>query len=1127
MRTKSFLFFILFLFSAFAFGQKQEFEHLSDKDGLVNSSVTSILKDSYGYMWFGTYNGLSRYDGYGFTNFLNETKNDSSITDNRIRFLLESRKRTLFVAFQFSGFCIFNRATETFSRFRHDPKNPNSLSHDYVLTFYEDANENFWIGTRAGLDLFDVRTKNFTHFSPPGETNYFVSSISEDKQGNLWLYGKGNHVYKFNPRDHSFQKIVFADDFNYSFSWGGVLKYDSRGNLWIGSEGGGLIRYNVHTGKKDRYSVENKKLTSNIVFTIIEDTDGRIWIGTDGGGLYKYSYESDTIELLQNDPENSTSLSANGVYYIYESDPGVIWIGVFGGGLNIYKRDKKKFIKFTSTGKPGDRLSWKSVVDMAKGDDGKIWLGTDGGGLNLFDPHTRKFTYYTPENSIIFLDKIISVERDFKKNLWLGSYGKGVCQVDLNKGKIRNFRGDLQSKGETILGDHAWAITETHDHKIWIGLLNYGVNVYDPETDRFTYYPIDTAAFNQAVCNIYDIFEDSKHRVWVGTETSGAGYFDPERKRLVMFRHEENNPRSLSSNHVRGFFEDSRGNIWIATMKGGINKLVDIEKGEFEIYTIKDGLPSNNTQKILEDDRHDLWISTDKGLSCFKIVQKKFINFDIEDGLQSNDFNVHSALKAENGYMFFGGTQGLNMFHPDSIRFNATPPAVVFTDFKIFNHSLKPHQDYNDRIYLDKAIGMSHEITLTYEDYIFSIEFAALDFTSPMKNKYAYRLQGFNDQWTYVNADKRFANYTNLDPGKYVFQVIACNNDGVWNNTGASLTIIILPPWYMTWWFKALSLILATLLIVAFYYIRLRRIREKNKYLEAEVTKRTAELQEANEGLRERNVEILKQQEEILEKKNELEKKKQELEHKQQELEYLNKTKDKFFSIIGHDLKGPVKALTSLTGLLKDQSSTLVNDKQKLLVHHIDTASHKIHNLVVSLLEWARTQSKQVKVDQVQIPVARLFNENIELLFEQASQKQIQFKVETQEAHVVWGDYNMICTIIRNILSNSIKYTPRGGIITLSSAFTGKGEITLAIADNGIGMTEDILTNIFSLEKHRSVKGTDNETGTGLGLVIAKEFAQLNNGKLYAESSPGEGSTFFLVLASAGSLVEELPAKEV
>jgi signal transduction histidine kinase/ligand-binding sensor domain-containing protein len=1113
MPKKKFAFFLFFLtVYASSFSQKIEFEHISDKDGLVSSSITTITRDSYGYMWFGTFNGLSKYDGYSFTNYLNDPKDSSSITDNQIQVLYQAIDSVLYIGTAYAGFCTYNRETESFTRYTHDPNNSNSLGHNSILTIFGDRDGQIWIGTRQGLDKFDPQTKKFTHYAPPKSNRFFVSAISEDEDGILWLYGIGQCIYKFDPEKNTFESISVIANYNVNnSSWGTALKLDSRGMLWIGTEGYGLVRYNTKTGEKDLYSVENGKLKSNYVFSVIEDSEGTIWVGSDGGGVYLYSYSTDSFKIFGHEPNDLSSLSGNGVYTIYESDPGMVWVGVYASGLNVYKRDKQKFEKFTSIGSPGKCLSNKSVLSIVGSEDGLIWLGTDGGGLNMFDPKKNHFTYYTTQNSIIHSDIIKSIFLDKEDNFWLGSYGKGLGKLNLKKGTIRTFRGNLAANGKTILNDHVWAINQSVDRKIWLGLVNFGINVYDPLKDEFNYYPFDPASFSKSVSNINVLIRDSKNRIWVGTEISGLGYFDPVTNKLVRFPYEDGKAGSINSNHIFDIYEDSKGNIWIATLRGGLNRVVDVEKGIFENFTMKNGLPTNNIHSILEDDDHRLWLSTDKGISSFDLKTKKITNFDIEDGLQSQEFNMHSALKTKEGYMYFGGIQGFNKFHPDSIHFNTAPPRVVLTDFKLFNKSIVPNQEKNGMVYLKKSISLSNEITLTHQDYIFSLEFAALDFTSPQKNRYAYRLIGFNDQWTYVDADKRFATYTNLDPGYYTFQVIACNNDDVWNTKGTSLSIVILPPWWQTWWFRAALAITIVLLVVLFFYIRLKSIKSRNKFLVREVRKRTAELKEANTNLMDRNERILRHQEKIVKQKNELELKKM-------ELELLDKTKNKFFSIIGHDLKGPVKALRALTAMLKKETDSVLNDTQKALISHIDLTSNSIQNLVFSLLEWARAQSGQVTVNFACLDVFQILNENKDLLSEQAFQKEIKIQIESSSGHYIMGDYNMISTIVRNILSNSIKYTPKGGSITLSSTLTNTGEVKISIADTGIGMSPGILKTLFSLDKGFSIKGTDNETGTGLGMLISKEFSDLNKGNIYAESTLGKGTIVYLVFPAAEKL---------
>jgi signal transduction histidine kinase/ligand-binding sensor domain-containing protein/CheY-like chemotaxis protein/AraC-like DNA-binding protein len=1095
-------------------GQKTEFEHISDKEGLLNSTVTAILKDSEGYMWFGTFNGVTRYDGYSFTNFLHDPKNPNSINNSHIRCLLESKDSVLFVATEQDGFSTYNRNTESFTRYSHQKGNSNSLGHNSVLSMFEDSHGNLWLGTVAGLDKFDYRTKSFKHYFPFGQNfNNRIANIVEDKEGNLWLYGHSNSLCRFNPVQNTFGFLKFSDNpkTKEEFNYWGVLCYDKRGNLWIGNHLDGLIKLNVKTGAREEYSMRNKKLESDFFTAVKEDSKGDIWVTTDGGGLFNYDHQSNSFKVFQNDPDNLSSLGSNAVYCFYESEPGLYWIGTYEAGISVLKSNRKKILKFTANGEAGKKLPQKCVLAFAPAKDGKVWVGTDGGGLSLFDPKTYEFKYYTEENGGVCANVVKSLLADKENNLWCGSFRKGLCKINIaHKSKV-NFTSNINKENRKLFNDHVWAIGEIDQDKIWMGLLAGGIDVYDNKSQTISRSVLDTIGSGElGRTTVFVIMKDSKKRIWIGTETMGAICYDPASDTYLRFKFENEKNTTIRSNDVRDIFEDSKGNFWFATGRGGLNKLLDINKNLFQSYTMKDGLPSDHILAILEDDKNNLWLSSDKGISCFKVKERKFLNFGVEDGLQSLEFRDCSKLKTGDGFMYFGGIDGFNMFHPDSLHINTVSPMVVISDFKIFDHSLKNNVFYNGKAYADRSISKATEIVLNPEDLVFSIEFAALSFIYPAYNRYAYKLEGFDNNWTYVNADKRFASYTNLNPGEYIFRVMAANKDGIWNQKVTSLKIIVLPPWWMTWWFKIVMILFTLGGISLLIYLRTRSVREKNRMLEEEVRKRTADLLESKNEVMRKNI-ILEQNNQEMSKKTErILEQQEEILRQKSEVEQLNRTKDKFFSIIAHDLRNPVYALNVLSKEIRKEFQP-TGALGRELMNHMEVSSERVKDLVLNLLEWTKTQTGNIKVNPAKNYVYNLIEENIELHSPQASQKQINISVMVDDSLFMIADYNMVNTIIRNVLGNAIKYTPRRGQIEIFS-YTDQDEVILAFRDSGVGIPGDELDRLINTAGFVSKLGTDNEIGTGLGLTISREFAELNNGNIYAESKPGEGSTFYLCL---------------
>ena len=995
----------------------------------------------------------------------------------------------------------------------HDEKDSTSLIHNCILTIYEDTQGTIWIGTRGGLEKFDPQTNKFTHYKPFPKDNFIVSSIIDDHLGNLWLYGKSNELCKFNLKTQEYSYLKFSENSlnEKSFYKGGVVFIDTKKNIWIGDENRGVHRYNHNKKIWEEFSEENKSLKSNIVFSIIEDKDSNIWVGTDGGGIHMYNYKSRKFQNYQHDPSDYRSLSSNAIYCIYESEPGIIWVGVYASGINVYKKNKKKFKTYTAGLKPGHGINQKSVLSIGQGDGNKVWLGTDGGGLNLFNPETKLFNYFTKENSIIHSNVVKTLLVDNLKNIWIGSYGNGLGKTNFKTGLSEHFTTHEAPLNQKLINNNVQCLKQTANGNIWVGLLSFGIQVYNPQR-KLEYLPFDTAAVNKAVCNIFGFFEDSQQRIWVGTQGAGLGFYDIHKHNFTKVVLKSDKNVVLDNNEIGCIFEDSKKNIWVGTGRSGLVKIVDLKKQKFISFDTKHGLPSNKVTSILEDSNGNLWISTTNGITKFNPTTNIFTNFDKEDGLGSKQYNYNSALKSIDGKLYFGGTESVDVFDPDSIVFNNTPPKVVLTELKIFNQLIRPKIKYKDHIYLHEDISLVKNLTLSHKDFVFSIEFAAMDFIAPGKNKYAYKLEGFHNNWTYVGANKRFATYTNLDAGEYNFNVIACNNDGKWNTVGAKLHITILPPWWKTWWFRSVIVAVLIFVIISFYYIRLRTIRIRNRNLKKEVKKRTLELKKINSDLQTRNGEILKQQNEIIQQKNELE-------FKTTQLESANKTKDKFFSIVAHDLKGPVNALTFLTNMLKRDWYTYSIETQTEFIGHMDGAATQVKNLVLNLLEWARTQSRQISVDPEQISVLPLIEENVSLLKEQASQKQIVLKILPFDDLQIFADYNMVKTVVRNIISNSIKYTPKGGIIILSAGIKEKDFIEIKIQDSGIGMSPALISKLFSIEKGPSRKGTEKETGTGLGLVICHDFIEINKGTILVESKPNEGSTFYIKLPKMNSSI--------
>ena len=808
----------VFLCCLNSYSQKVSFEHLTQNDGLPSPTVTCIFKDSYGFMWFGTQRGLVKYDGYSYKVF---DKVPSGITGNVSQFFFKSivqpNDSTLLVVLSYHGFYIFNLFTETFTPVLNIHSDTNLEEQNNIYSLYIDRNKNTWVASEKGLSLFDLKTKSFIHY-PLSQYSEFsitktsgsITSILEDQRGNLWLFCLNGYIGIFNIASKQFRFVRYSNNpvASNTLNHGGTLFFDQQHTLWIGTEYEGVFCYDTLTHITKHYSTENKKLSSNVIMNFCEDNSHDLWIATDGGGLLRYNRSMDSFDVFKNNSNDPTSISSNAIYYIYESDDHILWVGTYAAGLNIYKRNKQKFNLVTAKGPPGYHLSYKSVLSFAEAPNGLIFIGTDGGGLNVFHPDTKRIDYYTTANSDIHSDIITTVYFDQKGSLWLGSYGKGFCRYTFNNGLKRSSIVLLNEKS-------IWRINSDVHGTLWIGSLDALYSMSYNQSGYINQNPVLQIESPFGVMTNLSI--DTKGLIWMATSSGGIKKYDPFAHKMYSILSDPKDTSSLPSNNVKNIFIDSQGSLWVGTEFGGLSKQINDIKNSFHTYKVPISL-FRSVNGILEDSRKHLWLSTDNGI-IYMNGNGEYIPFSLDDGIQNKEFTAGALLKAKNGMLYFGGIDGFNYFDPDLISHNTRKPSVYITDIKLFNNSLIQNIPFNGQVYLSRSAFMSSDIYLNYRDNVLSIGFAALDFTAPEQNQYAYILEGFDQNWIMSDASRRYVTYTNLPPGDYVFRVKGSNNDAVWNNTDTVLNVHVLPPWWMTWWFRTLLFIVLIILILTGYYI--------------------------------------------------------------------------------------------------------------------------------------------------------------------------------------------------------------------------------------------------------------------------------------------------------------------
>jgi signal transduction histidine kinase/ligand-binding sensor domain-containing protein len=843
--------------------------------GLSNNIVWSILQDSRGFMWFGTIDGLNRYDGYEAKVYRNDPDDPNSLSTNPLRVVHEDRAGNLWIGTSGGGLNRFDRETEQFTRYQHDPDDPNTLSGNDVRSIYEDQTGALWIGTTAGLNRLNLseiegsdpemengQAPRFTRFKhdpddPQSLSHDFVQSVIQDRDGLLWIGSWGGGLDRLDPQTGQFNHYRHDPNnptsLSNNFVW--VVFKDEMGTLWVGTNAGlnKLDRESEAEGQvrfvRFQYDPNDpSSLSEDTIRSVYEDQAGNLWVGTFEGGLNWLDRAAGTFVRYQHNPTDPSSLSDNDVISIQEDQAGTLWIGTAGGGVNIVDANRKPFAHFHHNPGAPHSLSSNAVRAIHEDRSGVLWIGTEGGGLNQFDRDRGTFVHYRhdPDNPHSLSDNFVwSIAEDPGGVLWIGTEAGGLNRLDpksasqLGAAQFDHYRHD-PSDPSSLGGDSIRSILADQSGDVWLGTRGNGLDRFDPETETSTHYlhdPNDPDSLSNNAVRV--LYQDSGGNLWIGTIGGGLDRFDRATQKFAHYQHDPSDPSSLSDNSVRAILEDRAGNLWVGTWGGGLNKL-DRTHGTFTHYSEKDGLANNVIWGMLEDNvppeegGPSLWISTNQGLSRFDLEAETFRNYDAADGLQSNSF--YSAQGTDsNGVLYFGGANGFNAFNPQELQDNPHPPPVVLVDFQLGNRPVP----IEGNSVLQKSIVETDELVLSYKDRVATFKFAALNYSSSEKNRYRYTLEGFDDGWAEVGSDRRLATYTNLDPGEYMFRVIGSNNDGIWNEEGVAIRLTVTPPWWATWWFRGGMLLLVVAAAFAGYRWQIRSIEARSRELEGQVAVKT------------------------------------------------------------------------------------------------------------------------------------------------------------------------------------------------------------------------------------------------------------------------------------------------
>jgi signal transduction histidine kinase/ligand-binding sensor domain-containing protein/DNA-binding response OmpR family regulator len=1065
-------FFSVVILCAVNFGLKGQaknlyFENYSIDNGLSNNVVHCIMQDSRGWMWFGTSQGLNRFDGYKFTAYRNNPDDNKSLMSDLVRSIFEDKKGNLWIGTENGGLHLYNRETNNFTRYSEISKG-GALSNNSIFVITEDSFGNLWIGTENGLNKIDCNTgkiKIYIHHDDDANSlgNNLVRALHIDKKGKLWI-GTFNGFDMLDPSTDKFEHYrVPGKNVSDNEIW--RIFEDTDSKLWIGTYTGGTAIFDPVTKQLKPLVLDPGNKRGQTVRAILKDKHGDYWIGT-RGGLYIYSKETGQATRFQGDDRESSGLCHSSILDIVQDTKGDIWIGT-RGGISYLINERQTFKHYRAIHGDNEYLNNSEVYAFWIDPQQNIWVGTENGGINILDRKTGTFRYMTRDNSSLSNNCIKALLDDHQGNLWIGTYMGGINVYNLASKKFSYYE-HRPDDYNSLISNKVWSIFRDSKAKIWIG-TEEGLDCFD--NGKFKHYQntITSKPVNW-------INEDSEHDLWIGARDE------------VIIYHAGTDKVERFSERTRGFCEDAGKHIWLATQEKGL-ALYDKKKGPLKYYKEANGIANNLTFTVTEVNAHELWISTANGLSKFNPLTEKFKNYNEEDGLQSNQFNYGAFYKSNSGELLYGGINGFTMFDPIKVKENQYIPPIVFTDFRIFNQPVPISSGRN--AILKKSITECKEIVLPYNQNVITFEFAALNYARSNKNMYKFILQGFEKNWN--NAGHlRSVTYTNLNPGNYVLTVKASNNDNKWNEKGISLSIRILPPWWKTWWFKLL--VVCMLLGIVFSLIAFFSARVKLKHelsFEREKAQKLHELDlmklkfftNISHEIRTPLTLIIGPIEKIMNS---------------------NMPADmvkSYMPVMHRNANQLLKLINQLLDFRKLESGNL-----KLELSKGDLNSF-VKEVVGSFSDMAEDKGVKLKFNTVKNEIFIWFDpDKIEKIINNLVSNAIKFTERDGQVSVN----------ISLVLDDTDEQPANG---PAENKF-----VEIVVKDTGIGIQESNLEKIFL--RFFQAPETKNQAGTGIGLALTKELVKLHKGQIFVESKPGKGTKFTVRLPYGSEPTPEKPSIE-
>jgi ligand-binding sensor domain-containing protein/signal transduction histidine kinase/DNA-binding response OmpR family regulator len=1090
-RKPRFIIFLCFFLFSFTFINAQEahfvFSHLDVNDGLSDNRIKCIIRDRNGFLWFGTSTGLNRYDGYEFETYLKSNSDSATLSDNDVNNIAEDHDGNLWIGSRM-GISVLDVNTYRFRRINLIGLAKSGCQDvNYVTALTSDSEGNIWIGTHSGLFFYNRITGAIEHFMLDEQScsSLFnsITALSHDIEGSVWIGTVNGYIFKYNISSSSIEKL---ESLRFRSSTGNPISRlfaDKDGILWV-ADSYGLYQFDIRarTWIHEKQELLDSNFSNLQITEINQDNEGTIWVATDGKGLFLIDKHKFIITNLKNRPFSDGGLSSDGLLSLYIDKSGTSWIGTTKKGVDFYKKNIRKFQLIRSYPAEKNSLSNNDVNSVVEDSKGNLWIGTNGGGLNYYDPVRNSFRVYTssPGNSGGLSNNfIVSVFEDSEHKIWAGTFLGGLNRFDPETGRFTVYRHN-RSDSTSISDNSVWGICEDSKHNLWFATLTNGLNLFDRATGKFRRYRSE----NSSLCFNYlnSVIADKNDNLWISS-SNGLIFFNPRQNISVCYTNNPNNNSSVSDNHISSVFEDSRGFFWVCT-GNGLN-LMDRKNSSFRALYQSDGLPSPCVLRVLEDKNHDLWISTKNGISKLTVGQTDrynslsfyFKNYTISDGLQGKEYNETAAAASSKGILYFGGPDGLNSFDPAEIAEDTIATKLVFTRLRVFNNIISPGEKYNKRILLEKPLFNTNEIKLRHRENSFTIDFAALNYFYPERTEYSYMLEGFNKSWITTEGRKNFANYSNLNQGKYRFRLRGTNSSGIWNSGEIVLKIRVMPPLWKSWFAYMFYVLIGTSLLVLLRVFTVKRERTKMK-----IEQERIEARHTHE---------------------------------------IDSLKLKFFTNISHEFRTPLTLiLTPVENLLHTWKGR-PEEKNLMMIRQ---NARRLLLMVNQLLDFRKLELQGFRYSPSFGDIIAFLKEMVDSFTDLSEKKHIDLRFSSEINTLETSfDKDKLEKIMFNLLSNAFKFVGENGRVSVnvrlihpvngnsSEDDPEESSVVIDVEDNGIGIPSDKLQDLFTRSYNIETPGL-TEQGNGIGLSLVHEFVKLHDGAITVRSEPGKGSTFTVTI---------------